>query len=454
MPVLLQVVGDEGAAVLVGLASDPDVFRSRAGCLRHLGRHPEVGSSSLHESLVTKAPQCYIRDEMALLDPIEREHVFEWELGVLHEQSRVALVDYAPINGQLHFSGIAQVVVGQGEVSVGLRAVHPLDPVSEMVDHVQLCHRLDKGRIPVAPGHVPLQRVLVGDALEEGPDAGELESVWVFRDADSRVLRVVLVRYAVVHGLEHAALVVLLDLPLDQLARGQEPDLDVADPRVESCRGEDEGDTEVLVGVLLPDELPGELGHEGREQEGRLRFTEKEDAGARDAALRDEAGVPEKLLVGPGLDCLGGDARGVVLGEAPPGDGDCLRREVGELCVFDDLCSPVHQMTLGADCIDLVESKGLRVLSSAAVPVPFPCNRYSLWGGGNFEHEDPSVRMRNRPDASEGGAWIGVVIYLTLEGIDAPRVGTVPCSDNRPGLVLDPEHQPSGFQVGEVGLVA
>ena len=62
--------------------------------------------------------------------------------------------------------------------------------------------------------------------------------------------------------------------------------------------------------------------------------------------------------------------------------------------------------------------------------------------------------MRNRPDASEGGAWIGVVIYLTLEGIDAPRVGTVPCSDNRPGLVLDPEHQPSGFQVGEVGLVA
>ena len=81
----------------------------------------------------------------------------------------------------------------------------------------------------------------------------------------------------------------------------------------------------MLVGVLLPDELPGELGHEGREQVGRLRFTEKEDAGARDAALRDEAGVPEKLLVGPGLDCLGGDARGVVFGEAPPGDGDCLR---------------------------------------------------------------------------------------------------------------------------------
>ena len=200
-----------------------------------------MGSSALDQLLVAKSPKCRVRNRAALLHTVERQNVFERQGAALHEELGVSLVDNASENSKLHFLRIGEVVIREREVAVRLGAVHSLDSVPKMVNHVQLGHGLHQRGIPVMARHMAREGVFIGIPFEKCSDAGELELVRVLDDADSRILGVVLVGNAVVDGLQDASLVVFLHLALDELVGRKEAYLDVPDTRVQLGGGEDKG---------------------------------------------------------------------------------------------------------------------------------------------------------------------------------------------------------------------
>ena len=129
--------------------------------------------------------------------------------------------------------------------------------------------------------------------------ANEDQPVWVLHDGDTRELRVILMRDAVVQGLEHGRLIVLLDLALDELTWRQEPDLVVSDVLVKLRGGENEGDGEVLVGAVLLHEAPSDFRHVRVEEIGGLGLAQQEDGSAREAPFGEEAEMAKELLVFP-----------------------------------------------------------------------------------------------------------------------------------------------------------
>ena len=113
-----------------------------------------MGSPALDQLLIAKSPKRRVRNRAALLHAVERQNVLERQGAALHEELGVSLVDDAPENSKLHFLRIGEVVVGKREIAVRLGAVHSLDSVPKMVDHVQLGHGLHQRGVPVMARHV------------------------------------------------------------------------------------------------------------------------------------------------------------------------------------------------------------------------------------------------------------------------------------------------------------
>lgn len=209
--------------------------------------------------------------------------------------------------------------------------------------------------------------------------------------------------------------------------------------------GEDEWDGEVLVCLVLPDQLPRQLGHERAQQVCGLRLPQQENRGSRQTAPRLESHVGQELVVIPGVDFISGDTRRVPLGEGLPRDGEGLGGEIVDARIFQRLPRPIKRGALLTYGILLFESEGLKGFARPRVEMPLPGYRHSLRSGRNFEDDDAAVGVIDYANASERKARLGAVGHLLLEGVQPRRLLPVVGSDYASGAVSHAEHKPAGI---------
>ena len=86
-----------------------------------------MGLTTLDQPDSAQVAGSLLADFEALLNPIQRKHVFKRKIGADHEQLRVGLINHSTRDRELHLAGGTEIVVRQRQETTHLILHHPMD---------------------------------------------------------------------------------------------------------------------------------------------------------------------------------------------------------------------------------------------------------------------------------------------------------------------------------------
>ena len=245
------------------LADVPGLLPGQFG---NAGGDEQVWIAPFHKTSRFELAMGLVRNDQALLDAVQQNHLPQIEVCMFHEQPRVLLVQDVAGDGDLHSIGLGEVVVRHREEALHLPLEHAFDAAALRINHVEVHHRLGEEGIAVDLQRRVLADDLVQVAGQEAPHVGDQDGRRRFHHVHPPAQAVVLMCDGVVQCLADHPRVVLRNLLREKCAAGQGADVQIADAPEHAIHLKQEGWAEVLV-IQLPVlgilENPGNPGHRG-----------------------------------------------------------------------------------------------------------------------------------------------------------------------------------------------